>query len=87
MARLSASLDDIISNHSRPRSRTRLRSDDLAQPQGGKEYHDEAGDRQQVRNLREERKAEERKAEKARKIERDKELRRKRAEIAEKGDK
>ena len=41
-----------------------------------------------VHNLAEkERKAEERKAEKARKIERDKEIRRKRAEIAEKGDK
>jgi hypothetical protein len=41
-----------------------------------------------VHNLAEkERKAEERKAEKARKIARDEELRRKRAEIAEKGDK
>lgn len=41
-----------------------------------------------VHNLAEkERKAEERKAEKARKIVRDEELRRKRAEIAEKGDK
>ena len=41
-----------------------------------------------VHNLAEkERKAEERKAEKARKIARDAEIRRKRAEIAEKGDK